>query len=165
MIRAILVIVCGLSLVIPNVSGQSPSSVPDISGYYKALGQNPDGKEYEGLVHIKQNGQAHVITWAPSTESQQVGIGIFKSNILSVGFLNVTSKGVGPGGVISYSLESGGKLIGEWTEYGKKSEEPYRVYKEVLTKLQDVQALPIPPKEVPKETPPQRRLFGVTAKP
>ncbi|MFZ2522493.1 MAG: hypothetical protein WAX44_03230 [Minisyncoccia bacterium] len=164
MIRATLVIVCGLSVVIPNVSGQSSSSVPDITGYYKTLGQNPDGKEYEGLVHIRQDGQAHVITWAPSAESQQVGIGILKSNVLSVSFSNLTSKGIGLGGVISYSLDPSGKLIGEWTDFGKKLEDSYRVYKEVLTKLQNVQVLPVPPKETPKETPPQRRQFGVAAR-
>ncbi len=157
--RVLLTIVCGLFLVIDLTS----LTVPDITGLYMSTGQNPNGSDYKGGVHIRLEGQVYVLTWISPAGVNQFGVGILTGDVLSVSYVNVESQKASPGGVIAYSILTDGRFVGEWTNLGKEKNDPYIINKEILTKVSATEQGQEPHGKSPREAPPPLRRFGVSA--
>jgi hypothetical protein len=77
-----------------------------LAGDYHIHGQNPDGRPYEGALHIEQKGGVYGVTWESSGTTH--GIGLLAGNQL------VVSYGDPACGVIAYRREGAGSLEGIW---------------------------------------------------
>ena len=77
-----------------------------LAGDYHIHGQNPDGRTYEGGLHIEQRGDVYGGTWDSGGTTH--GIGVLAGNQLVVAF------GEAACGVIAYRREGAGTLEGIW---------------------------------------------------
>ena len=77
-----------------------------LAGDYHIHGQNPDGRPYEGALHIEQKGDVYGVTWESGGTTR--GIGVLVGNQLVVGYNNSAC------GVIAYRREGAGALEGVW---------------------------------------------------
>jgi hypothetical protein len=77
-----------------------------LAGNYHIHGQNPDGRPYEGALHIEQKGDVYGLTWESGGTTR--GIGVLAGSQL------VVSYGDPACGVIAYRREGSGTLEGIW---------------------------------------------------
>lgn len=76
-----------------------------IAGNYHVHGKNPDGRPYEGALHIEQKGEVYALTW--ETGGTTHGVGVLSGNQL------IASYGDPACGVVAYRKRSG-TLEGIW---------------------------------------------------
>ena len=77
-----------------------------LAGNYRIHGQNPDGRPYEGALHIEQKGDVYDVTWDSGSTTH--GVGVIEGNQL------VVSYGDAACGVVAYRREGAGTLQGKW---------------------------------------------------
>ncbi len=77
-----------------------------LAGNYHIHGQNPDGRTYEGALHVEQKGEVYGVTWESGGTTR--GIGVLTGNQF------VVSYGDAACGVIAYQREGAGTLQGIW---------------------------------------------------
>ncbi len=77
-----------------------------LAGNYRIHGQNPDGRPYEGALHIEQKGDVYDVTWDSASTTH--GVGVLAGNQLVVGYGDAAC------GVIAYRREGAGTLDGVW---------------------------------------------------
>ena len=126
---ACIVIVLLSAMAIPAAAeGQA-----EIDGVYTSRGTNPDGSEYQGIVHLLRKGDRFIVAWmSPRTageavllELTSVGVGIRSGETLAVSYVAGNSLGV-----VVYQIGIDGQLVGRWTTDGDSE-----VHAETLTKL------------------------------
>jgi hypothetical protein len=77
-----------------------------LAGNYHIHGQNPDGRPYEGALHVEQKGDVYGVTWESGGTTR--GVGVLAGNQL------VVSYGDAACGVAAYQREGAGTLEGVW---------------------------------------------------
>jgi hypothetical protein len=77
-----------------------------LAGDYHIHGQNPDGRPYEGALHVEQKGNVYGVTWESGGTTH--GIGVLAGNQLVVAYGDAAC------GVIAYRREGAGSLEGTW---------------------------------------------------
>jgi len=77
-----------------------------LAGNYHVHGQNPDGRTYEGALHVEQKGDVYGVTWESGGTTH--GTGVFAGNQFVVAY------GEAACGVIAYRREGAGILQGVW---------------------------------------------------
>ena len=78
----------------------------DLAGYYKCVGQNPNGSKYEGFVKITPKGEGYSVKWTIG-RSVYTGFGITGDGVFAVSLLNSP-------GVVEYKVKHNGVLDGTW---------------------------------------------------
>jgi hypothetical protein len=102
---------------------------------YECQGIGPDGKPYRGIVEITKNDDTYRLQWTLGEEGGvYLGLGIIKDNTLAVSYFGEVV------GVVLYRIETGSRLVGEWTVIGADG----HVYSETLTRVAANQ-VPLPP--------------------
>jgi hypothetical protein len=121
---------------------EQPAPQPDspkklsVAGVYLCEGANPDGSPYQGLVEIVAVDNTYLVRWMMADGAEVLGVGIRKSDVLSVSYFGGTPA------VVVYAID-GDRLVGEWTMGGAEG----MLYSETLTKMPD---------QKPKTRKPQR---------
>jgi hypothetical protein len=92
-----------------------------LAGNYHIHGQNPDGRPYEGALHIEQRGEVYGVTWESGGTTH--GVGVLAGNQL------VVSYGEAVCGVAAYQREGAGTMQGIWatpnsTAFGHETATP-----------------------------------------
>ncbi len=77
-----------------------------LAGDYRIHGQNPDGRPYDGALHVEQKGDVYGVTWDSGGTTH--GVGVLAGNQLVVGYGDVAC------GAIAYRREGAGTLEGIW---------------------------------------------------
>lgn len=148
---------CALAVVLFATSPWAPlraADEPEIGGMYASRGMNPDGSEYQGLVHITKRGKSFVVRWMFPVETngtvvfQPASVGV---GLVSTGTLAVSYYGSRAAGVVIYTIEENGqRLSGQWTLAGDDG----TTYAETLTKLKPADPAAADPPD--REAPPKR---------
>src|ERR1700753_1967941 len=94
------------SLVTLGVSALAHAAGSGLAGNYHIHGQNPDGRTYEGALHIEQKGDVYGVTWESGGTTR--GIGVLAGNQFVVAYGDAAC------GVIAYRREGAGSLEGVW---------------------------------------------------
>jgi hypothetical protein len=97
-----------------------------VAGVYLCEGANPDGSPYQGLVEIVAVDNTYLVHWMMADGAEVLGVGIRKSDVLSVSYFGGTPA------VVVYAID-GDRLVGEWTMGGAEG----MLYTETLTKMPD----------------------------
>ena len=84
------------SLVTLGVSALAHAAGSGLAGNYHIHGQNPDGRTYEGALHIEQKGDVYGVTWESGGTTR--GIGVLAGNQLVVAYGDAAC------GVIAYAV-------------------------------------------------------------
>jgi hypothetical protein len=119
----------------PQQSTPEAPAAPDqqakrgVSGVYLCEGTNPDGSAYKGFVEIAALNSTYLVHWVMADGVEVLGVGILKSNMLSVSYFGGTPA------VAVYRVD-GDRLVGEWTMGGAEG----KIYSETLTRMADQQA-------------------------
>jgi hypothetical protein len=95
-----------LALAAFGVTALAHAAGSGLAGNYHIHGQNPDGRTYEGALHIEQKGEVYGVTWESGGTTH--GIGVLAGNQLAVSY------GASACGVIAYRREGAGTLEGIW---------------------------------------------------
>ncbi len=77
-----------------------------IAGDYRIHGKNPDGRPYDGSLHIEQRGAVYALTWDSGGIAH--GTGLLRDGKLVVGYNDVAC------GVVAYKKKGEGILDGAW---------------------------------------------------
>jgi len=97
-------VLSALAVFAMNTLAQAAGS--GLAGNYHIHGQNPDGRPYEGALHIEQRGEVYGVTWESGGTSH--GLGVLAGNQLAVAYNDAGC------GVIAYRHEGAGALEGIW---------------------------------------------------
>ena len=143
MIRQFLVVLAltgGLTLAGPTAE---VSSEVDLSGVYECNGVGPEGDPYKGVVEIVRKDKMYWVQWTLSPQDVNHGFGIIQGDMFAVTFFGGTA------GVALYKIETGSRLIGQWTIVDANG----GTFPETLTKSSSQVVRPEPP---PKKAAPTR---------
>jgi hypothetical protein len=102
-----------------------PSDLADLAGVYICTGKNFDGSTYEGVVEIVRQHDTFHLAWVIDSEVVALGMAIRTGSVLSVAYFAELP------GVVTYRIEAGNRLDGEWTVVGASGV----VSSETLTKV------------------------------
>jgi hypothetical protein len=98
---------------------------PSVVGKFDVEGEDVSGAAYTGAVTIKKTGDAYAVEWTVG-EDTFIGVGVLTDRTLSVAWANRRQVGV-----MVYTVEKGGTLLGKWSILGDPKG---RVMKEKLTR-------------------------------
>ena len=70
------------------------------------------GTTYEGVVEIVRHNDTFQLVWFIDSEVVALGMGIRTGSVLSVAYFSELP------GVVTYRIEAGNRLVGEWTVAG-----------------------------------------------
>lgn len=99
----------------PKLKAEATPEVASIEGYYHVAGSLGTGKEYSGVVTIRQpeNAEVYFVQWSVQPGAVTLGIAFRQDDRLVVGWI----EGEKGRGVSSYRIESGKRgprLVGRW---------------------------------------------------
>ena len=108
----------------------------DLTGVYVCDGVNPEGHPYRGIVEIIKTEETFHLRWTfPQNNDAALGIGIVSNGVLAVSYYGGAATGV-----VVYKIDTGKRMVGEWTVTGAGG----GVYKETLTRLPSSPGMPPP---------------------
>jgi uncharacterized protein (TIGR03067 family) len=93
---------------VPAKSGEG-----DLSGKYKADSVDSAGKRLQYDTTIERIGDSYIVVYAVQNKIVYIGTGIRKGNVFGVAWMSQ-----GRPGITLYQIESGNRLVGEFTEVG-----------------------------------------------
>lgn len=99
---------------------------PDLAGAYRSVSTEIDGSKHVAEAEIERMGDAYLVTYKRGAGLAYVGIGLRKGNVFCLSWISQ-----GQAGVTLYTIESGHRLIGHYTQLGG----PGIVSEEVLTRI------------------------------
>lgn len=118
------------------VTGQAPAAAPgqpaaaptgpEIAGAYDCVGDQGDGKQYQGKVRITKEGDTYAVTWTFGT-TQYTGLGIRDGDTLAVAIRSPTNPMYT--GLVVYRIDKARKMAGRWSAVGYQG----KVLTETLT--------------------------------
>jgi hypothetical protein len=111
--------------------GEDSKGKRGVAGVYLCEGANPDGSPYQGLVEIVAVDNTYLVHWMMADGAEVLGVGIRKSDVLSVSYFGGTPA------VVVYRID-GDRLVGEWTMGGAEG----MLYSETLTRMPDGKSQP-----------------------
>lgn len=99
---------------------------PDLAGAYRSVSTEIDGSKHVAEAEIERMGDAYLVTYKRGAGVAYVGIGLRKGNVFCLSWISQ-----GQAGVTLYTIESGHRLIGHYTQLGG----PGIISEEVLTRV------------------------------
>ncbi|MEP6482968.1 MAG: hypothetical protein ABJB01_00875 [Rudaea sp.] len=94
------------ALVVASLCVNAHAAGPGLAGSYHIHGTNPDGRPYEGALHIEQKGETYALTWDSGGTTH--GVGVLHDGKLVVGYGDPAC------GVVAYKAQTSGTLDGRW---------------------------------------------------
>lgn len=86
---------------------------PDLSGGYRSVSTELDGTRHAAEVEIERMGDAYLVTYKRGPGVAYIGIGLRKGNVFCLSWISQ-----GQAGITLYTIESGHRLIGQYSQLG-----------------------------------------------
>ena len=99
---------------------------PDLAGAYRSVSTEIDGSKHVAEAEIERMGDAYLVTYRRGAGVAYVGIGLRKGNVFCLSWISQ-----GQAGITLYTIESGHRLVGQYTQLGG----PGIISDEVLTRV------------------------------
>jgi uncharacterized protein (TIGR03067 family) len=99
---------------------------PDLAGAYRSVSTEIDGSKHVAEAEIERMGDAYLVTYRRGMGVAYVGIGLRKGNTFCLSWISQ-----GQAGITLYTIESGHRLVGHYTQLGG----PGILSEEVLTRV------------------------------
>ncbi|MCI0684765.1 MAG: TIGR03067 domain-containing protein [Gemmataceae bacterium] len=99
---------------------------PNLAGEYRSVSTEIDGSRHVAQAEIERMGDAYLVTYKRGAGVAYIGIGLRKGNVFCLSWISQ-----GQAGITLYTIESGHRLVGHYTQLGG----PGIVSEEVLTRI------------------------------